>query len=139
MSLFSSAHRVLLAGSAFGLLLAAAPVSAQSYYDDVSYGPTENVVVEAPQYYRDHRSSSTGAPIVDIALQSDVSFDDLDLRTDWGARTLHTRVASTARSLCARLDARYPVTDENSPDCYRSAYRDAMAQADEAIAQARGY
>jgi UrcA family protein len=148
MSMFAYSRRLALFG-ATALTLLAAPAVAQDYYGDVSYdrdqyrdqynGPTEEVIVQAPEYYRSERDSATGAPIRDVALQSEIAYDDLDLRSGWGARELHNRVAREARSLCARLDARFPVTADGSPNCYRTAYNDAMEQADAAIARARGY
>ena len=66
-------------------------------------------------------------------------FDDLDLRTDWGARELRHRIEYTARVMCQRLDAMYPIKADNSPPCYRTAVEGAMYQADTAINQARAY
>jgi UrcA family protein len=142
--LYSHLRRgVLLAASAAAVMLAAPSVSAQDYYDETAYDRTpvtEEVIVQAPEYYRhQQRDSATGAPIVDVAMSREVRFDDLDLRSGWGARALRTRVSATARRLCDRLNVRFPATTADSPDCFRTAYYDAMAQADEAIARARGY
>jgi len=122
-------------------MLAAPAVSAQDYYDETAYGPpNEEIIVQAPEYYRhQQRDSATGAPIVDVAMSREVAFDDLDLRSGWGARALRSRVSATARRLCDRLNVRFPAQTSDSPDCFRTAYDDAMAQADEAIARARGY
>lgn len=142
MSILTHARRTaLLAASALTVMLAAPSVSAQDYYDDTSYdrGPTEEVIVQAPEYYRTQRDSATGAPIVDVAMSREVRFDDLDLRSRWGVRELRTRVSATARQLCDRLNVRYPATTSDSPDCFRTAYNDAMAQAEDAIDRARGY
>jgi UrcA family protein len=143
MNLSTHLHRqVLLAASAAALMLVAPSVSAQDYYSESAYenGPNEEVIVQAPEFYRhQQRDSATGAPIVDVAMSREVRFDDLDLRSGWGARALRTRISDTARRLCDRLSVRYPVATTDSPDCFRTAYNDAMAQADEAIARARGY
>lgn len=142
MSILSHTRRMaLLAASALTIMLAAPSVSAQDYYDDTAYdrGPTEEVIVQAPEYYRQQRDSATGAPIVDVAMSREVRFDDLDLRSRWGVRELRTRVSATARQLCDRLNVRYPAATSDSPDCFRTAYNDAMAQAEEAIERARGY
>lgn len=132
---------LLVAASAAGVMLAAPTVSAQDYYDEAAYDrPNEEIIVQAPEYYRhQQRDSATGAPIVDVAMSREVRFDDLDLRSGWGARALRTRVSATARRLCDRLNVRFPASSADSPDCFRTAYYDAMAQADEAIARARGY
>ena len=124
----------ILGAAALSLALGSQPASAQDYRA-TSYGPTEEVIVHAPPPARER--SAIGAPIVDVALSGDVRYDDLDLTTRWGARVLQRRVSSAARDLCRRLDVRYPVATADSPPCYRTAYEDAMAQADDAIARAR--
>jgi UrcA family protein len=78
-----------------------------------------------------------GAPIRDVALTRNVRYDDLDLTTNRGARQLKERIDYTARALCQRLDAMYPVAVSDSPPCYRTAMRDAMFQANAAIDDAR--
>jgi UrcA family protein len=122
--------------AAVSLVLSAAPVTAQDYrngyYDDV----TERVIVSAPRPPLDR--STIGAPIVDVAIAREIRIDDLDLRTGYGVRQLERRVSATARALCQRLDLRYPIATSDSPPCYEAAYDDAMAQADAAIARARG-
>jgi len=145
MPILSSSLRrgVLLAAAAAAVMLTAPTVSAQDYYDETAYdrGPAdEEVIVQAPEFYRQQqRDSATGAPIVDVAMSREVRFDDLDLRSGWGGRALRSRISSTARRLCDRMNVRFPAQTSDSPDCFRTAYNDAMAQADEAIARARGY
>ena len=129
----------LLAATACGLALIATPVNAQEYTRygvPVSYGTPadEEVEVIAPRY---HPRSAIGAEIRDVALSREVRFDDLDLRTAWGARELRARVRYTASNLCMKLDVRYPVSADNSPPCYSTAVRNAMYEADEAISDAR--
>ena len=127
---------VLGTAGAFALCLAASSSSAQDYNDEPdSYRAGEQVIVVAPPYHG--RSSTTGAPIRDVAMSREVFIGDLDLRTRWGERALLTRVRSTARTLCNKLDHMYPVSDDNSPDCYRTAVDNAMAQAYDAIDRAR--
>ncbi|HTQ15272.1 MAG TPA: UrcA family protein [Rhizomicrobium sp.] len=144
-----AASALLLAGAS----LFAAPALAQVYGspNDAGNWPApayerapavyepggEQVIVAAPR--RRERSSVTGAPIVDVAWQRGVRFDDLDLTTAQGAHALRERVRITARELCRRLDAAYPIGVPGSPPCYRTAVDDALAQADAAIADARGY
>ena len=123
------------AGGALLLALAAAPALAQDEY----YGPGEEVVVRAP-HFRHHRAIETpdipGTPIRDVAISRPVRFDDLDLRTRHGVHLLRARISNTARLLCRETDAMFPVKTDDSPPCYRTAVRDAMAQANEAIREA---
>jgi UrcA family protein len=112
-------------------LAIAAPAAAQPFA-----GPTEEVIVHAPPYQGQQRSE-IGAPIDDVSLSREVHFDDLDLRTSWGQDTLRDRVRRTAMSLCQDLENRYPVTADGSPPCFRTAYDDAMGQAETAIRNAR--
>lgn len=129
-----SSLRAVLAAGTFALMLA--PASAQDYRDAAYSGSPEEVIVTAPHAPQDR--SRLGAPIRDVAVQTEVRFDDLDLTTERGARILERRVSSTARDLCKKLDTRYPIATADSPPCFQTAYDDAMAQADAAIAQARG-
>jgi len=118
---------LIFAAGAFALALAG------SAFAQPSTGP-EQVIVRAPPY--GPQRSTIGAPIVDVALSREVRFDDLDLRTVWGARALRERVRQTALSLCQQLENQYVVM-EDGPPCYRTAYDDAMDQADTAIRYAR--
>ena len=141
----TTARRLALgAASALGLMLGASSIQAQEYGPYGNEGPfygngaSEEIEVIAPRH-RQERSDVTGAPIRDVAISQAVRFDDLDLRTDWGARALKDRIRYTARTMCRQLDFRYPVSTDDSPPCYQTALDDAMPQADAAIAQARGY
>jgi len=120
----------------------AAPAQEYTYSYSASPGyygpPPEEVIIEAPRYHAPQRST-IGAPIEDVAMSRTIRFDDLDLRTPWGARALRDRIAYTARKLCNQMDFAYPISTSDSPPCYRTAYEDGMAQADAAIAQSRGY
>jgi UrcA family protein len=131
---------VSVATVGFGAMLAASQASAQPYpyYGPPDYvgAPPEELYVYGPRHHHE-RSSTTGAPIENVAVQRPVRFDDLDLRTPWGARELERRVSYTARVLCDRLDAMYPVAAPDNPPCYENAMGDAMGQAYAAIARAR--
>jgi UrcA family protein len=118
----------MFATGALALVLATS-ASAQSYAS-----PTEEVIVRAPQY--GPQRSEIGAPIENVSLSREVRFDDLDLRTAWGARALRDRVRETAMNLCQQLENQYVTMDDNRP-CYRTAYEDAMDQAETAIRDAR--
>jgi UrcA family protein len=140
--------RLLLAAGALGFALAASSANAQddqygnpNYGPPPSYGPAygppEEITVFGPR--RHVERGDLGAAIQDVAISRPVRFDDLDLRTDWGARELRNRIEYTARVMCQRLDAMYPISADNSPPCYRTAVDQAIYQADAAISQARGY
>src|SRR5690348_15117927 len=82
----------LLAGAvaAFGFA-ASAPAQEYTYSYRTAPGyygpPPEEVIIEAPRYHAPQRST-IGAPIEDVAMSRTIRFDDLDLRTPWGARAL---------------------------------------------------
>jgi UrcA family protein len=108
--------------------LSALPAAAQPYDPyDTGYASGE-IVVQPP---RTLGRSAIGAPIRLVTAQRVVRFDDLDLASYDGRQALRHRIQSAARDACDYLDARYPVTDENSPDCYSTAVRDAMLQAED--------
>lgn len=128
----------LLAAGA--LILGATAAGAQEYgsYENALYqAPSESVDVSVPRYApgRDRY----GAPYRNISMSKDVYFGDLNLRTRYGVRILRSRISQTARVMCHQLNVRYPITAPNSPGCYTTAMGDAMAQAQVAIADARGY
>jgi UrcA family protein len=140
MAMSSSPAWALLAAGAVGVALAASSASAQEYGPSgpgYYQGPPEQVEVYAPR----HRSerSDIGAPIQDVAISRPVRFDDLDLRTEWGARELRARIEYAARDMCNQLDTLYPVSTSDSPPCFRTAVDNAMYQADAAIDAARSY
>ncbi len=134
--ILATSLRLLAAAGAFAALASSA--SAQSYSDNRdSYRAGEEVTVTAPRY-RGERGSTTGAPIRNVAFSRDVYVGDLDLHTNWGVRALQSRIRSTARTLCSKMDRLYPVSADNSPDCFQTAVDNAMAQADDMIADSRG-
>lgn len=137
--------KAMALGGALGLtLIASSSAGAQEYGPGPGYyGPPEEVIVTPPPYAR--QRSAIGAPIIDASLSRQVRFDDLDLRTPWGARELRDRVSFTARTLCNQLNEMYPVsydggTDEwpTNHECYRDAFERGMEQAHNAIVNARG-
>jgi len=118
---------------------------AQDYSNPVppqyASGAPEVITVYGP--HRSHERSTIGAPIEDVAISHPVRYDDLDLRTEWGASTLKHRILYAADRLCRQLDQVYPSSayppTSDSPPCRRTAVDDAMSQADAAIAAARSY
>lgn len=143
----------LLIGSVAGLTL----IASQSYAQDqgtLHYGsppersyygaPPEEVIVRPLRHNLPERSN-IGADIQTVSYSRAVPIGDLDLRTERGARELQSRISFTATSLCNTLYAMNPIAAGNSggqwpydSECYRNAVRGAMAQAHEAIRQARG-
>ena len=133
---------LLLSASVIALGLAAAPAafaaSDDEYVEDEATADTtvvadDEIVVTAPRA----RRGEYGAPIRNVAMSRDVSFADLDLTTNDGARALEARIRSTARNLCRQLEVMHPVATDDSPPCYETAVDDAMIQATAAIADAR--
>ena len=137
----SMSARFLASAAVAGFLLAASSASAQ--YAGPGYGPesSEQVYVYGP--HRPIERGYSGAPVENLSIARPVRYDDLDLRTAWGARVLRQRVAVSADRLCRQLDAIYPTTvyplSTESQDCYWQALGDAIYQADSAIARARSY
>jgi len=142
--------RLLAAAGAAGVVLAGTQATAQSYGG--YYGPPpgyyEGAAPEEVYVYGPHRAperdSATGATIERVMLQHPVRYDDLDLRTPWGARELEYRISYTAHRLCDQLGSENsPITNSNyipadNEPCYGPAMDDAMQQADMAIARAHG-
>jgi UrcA family protein len=130
---------------ALALAFGALPASAQGYDDDAGYyrGRPANEEVQIIGRRPPQERSSIGAPIEYVSVSREVRYDDLDLRTHWGAHVLRARIVRGAQEACRELDRRYPETSypmtEGSPPCVRSAVEGAMDQADNAIAEARGY
>jgi UrcA family protein len=113
-----------LAGALFVPAVQAQPAG---YYDDPNYvTTTEGVTVYAPRRHYDR--SYFGAPIEPVRESRVVYARDLDLSTDWGARTLQRRIEHAARDACDDLDARYPVTVDAPGDCVNEAVRGAKRQ-----------
>lgn len=125
---------------AIGILALGSPVAAQEG-SDADPGYAEQIYVYGPHPAPER--SGIGAPVGDVSLSHTVRYDDLDLSTPWGARELRYRIQRTADRLCRQLNQFYPTsfypTYNDSRDCNQEAIRDAMAQADVAIARARSY
>lgn len=87
------------------------------------------VIVEAP-----HLESTTvkGAQALTIVYR--VSYADLNLATHTGASELEKRIKDSATKACTQLQKLYATSVE--PPCSQAAIKNAMAQADKAIAAA---
>ncbi len=129
MTILSASHLRFagVAVAAAGMALVTAPAMAQPY----PYGPDETtvgeIVVSPPVLGR----SAIGAPIRLVSTSRVVRFGDLDLGAPWGRHELRVRIERAARNACDDLEARYPVTADDSPDCYRTAVRNAMVDAED--------
>ena len=117
-----------LAVVAAGCLLADSAVVAQ---------PMEIVTVEAAQVISVGRSTTSGAPIKEITIKSQVSYADLDLTTDAGAKELEKRIRDTASSTCNDIRVDFPADGSTVQKCINDAIEGAMAQANTAIAAKR--
>lgn len=116
-----------------GLALTATAAAAQSYGPVTPQSGTNEVVTVTAPHPHQRQRSDIGAPIVNVALSREVRFDDLDLTTASGARTLRDRVRHTASVLCREIDQQYLVTEDDSHSCVSAALDDAMGQANAAI------
>jgi UrcA family protein len=123
-------------GAALGLALAVTSAAAQD-----SPGDSWNGVSVSPTVGR----SYTGAPVVIVSQSRAVRSDDLDLRTEEGAREFQDRVKAAARSICRDLSFMYPASYEGwgtrwsgDHDCYRGAMTRATPQIAAAVDAARG-
>ena len=92
---------------------------------------TPEVVVEAPhvQATKEH-----GTPALSIVYK--INYADLNLGTHSGAVELEKRIKDSATKACAQLEKLYPDLKEPQPSCVKSAVKNAMAQANKAIAAA---
>jgi UrcA family protein len=123
---FKSPRLIGLFAAACGLALAGVPAMAQDYDSPYSMGE----VVVHPSY---GRSPTTGAEIDTVRTTRVVYTRDLDLDSGWGQHALKVRIQRAARDACDYLDERYPITAQDSPDCFTRAVRDGMLQAEDMV------
>lgn len=81
--------------------------------------------------------SAIGAPINVVTNKRVVSYGDISLTTASGVKALENRIRDAAKEACDELDRKYPVTAENSGNCFNNAVEGAMADARVAIETAR--
>lgn len=90
------------------------------------------MIVEAP-----HVQSSTESSDRELySLVSRVSYADLNLATHSGAIELEKRIKHTAQAVCLQLQKLYPNSVDTDPSCAQAATKNAMVQANKAIAAA---
>lgn len=120
--------------AAVGVILATGSALAQQA--PYGNGPTESVIVVAPRLKAD--TTPLNGPLEKASLSMTVRYDDLNLLTRRGARTLRARVWRTANEVCDRLAEAYPVYQlSTARPCVRDAYENAMVQAYGAIGATR--
>jgi UrcA family protein len=74
------------------------------------------------------RSSSTGAPIVDVSMGYTVTAKGLDIGTPAGARAFEARVSDAATAACQELGQRYPNSSTTDAECIKRATDKAMVK-----------
>jgi UrcA family protein len=124
---------LLLAGAATVTTL---PARAQEYTPAAYGDDAEHVIVQAPRERLHSFADGT------VRLSRDIAFDDRDLRTRGGVRALRDRIRDAARDVCDELWDRTTspgvmVEDSDLRQCASDAYRHAMSQVHDAIAEAR--
>jgi UrcA family protein len=138
------AHRLLniihlgLLATVAGLMVGAAPASAQGYPadypDQASSGPPEDVIVVAPRMPFREQGGSLDLPPDRVSLSMHVRYDDLDLASQQGAYELRARVRHAAHHVCRQLAEAYPFQRlSTSNTCYRDAVENGLLRADQAI------
>jgi UrcA family protein len=96
----------------------------------------EVVTVEAVREIEIGRSA-TGAPLKEVSIRSKVSYADLDLTTDAGAKTLEKRIRDIAASSCKEIKVDFPAAGSTVEKCVTEATNGALAQANKVIADAK--
>ena len=89
------------------------------------------VVVEAP-----HVTTAEKGGRELYSLIYKVNYADLNLATYSGAAELEKRVKDSATKACAQLRKLYPLSEDTNPPCVDTATKNAMTQANQAIAAA---
>ena len=92
---------------------------------------TREVIVEAP-----HVESTTAKGATALSIVYKVNYTDLNLATHSGAVELEKRIKDSAAKACAQLQKLYPTSVDTDPPCAQAATRNAMAQANKAVAAA---
>lgn len=105
----------------------------------MSQGP-EVVTVTAPRIAIFERTQgiNAGAPIEQVTFIQQVSYQDLDLKTQKDVTELENRVKGAAEQGCTMLDNQYHMASwsNSHEDCVGSATNGAMAQVNAAVAAA---
>lgn len=90
------------------------------------------VVVEAPHVVT--TTERGGRELYSLVYK--VNYADLNLATHSGAVELEKRVKESATKACRQLHKLYPLSEDTNPPCVDTATKNAMTQANQAIAAA---
>jgi UrcA family protein len=117
-----------IAIAAIGCLAPAGTILAQG---------AQEIVVEAaqaPAAPQTGPGSRERLPVVSVDWR--VNYSDLDLSTHSGATELQNRIRNSATQACQQLARLYPNSTESKGGCVENATKNAMEQANKAIAAA---
>ncbi|HEY1615880.1 MAG TPA: UrcA family protein [Rhizomicrobium sp.] len=129
--------RFALLASAFALAASSASAQESSRYRPPAYGsdPTETVHVTGP-HYRAETTRLNGV-LEPVSLSNVVRYDDLNLRSWHGVRTLRRRIRREAWQTCSELAEAYPVYEQPGTSCYKSAVETGLLRANAVIRDVR--
>ena len=97
----------------------------------------EEIVVEAPVVRREvGRSSATGAKVEVIELKRRVNYADLDLSKHADVTELKTRIKTTARESCEKLNEMFPLEEPTGERGIQSCTNKAVAGAEDEVEEA---
>lgn len=80
--------------------------------------------------------SLPGAKLEVVSISKRVSYADLNLASVSGSEEMEARVRSTARTLCEKLEQKYPLSGTQTETCIRDTVSKGMADVRTAIAAA---
>jgi UrcA family protein len=89
--------------------------------------PEAEFVVSSSRASALAHGSLPGVPVEVISISQRVSYADLNLTSVAGSEEMEARVRSTARTLCEKLDQRYPLSNVEVETCVRDTVRKGLA------------
>ncbi len=125
---FTFGSGTLLALAATALVFKTDPAIAQQVAEAM-----EEIVVEAPIVRRQVGRSAAGAKIEVIELRRRLSYADLDLSKDVDVTELKTRIETTAKESCEKLDDMFPFAEPTGGQGIRSCTDKAVAGTEEQV------
>ena len=102
----------------------------------VAQEPEAEFVVSSTRASGVARGSLPGVPVEVISISQRVSYADLNLASTSGSQAMEERVRNTARTLCEKLDQKYPLSGVEVETCVRSTVGKALADVRTAAAAA---
>ena len=81
--------------------------------------------------------SLTGAQVEVISISQRVSYADLNLTSVSGSEEMEVRVKNTARTLCEKLEQKFPLSGVQLDTCVRNTVSKGLADVRTAIASAQ--